>query len=68
MDTSFFGTDTEFTLRPKILELFPDKMKQASTVSPFKSEAKFWDNENLLCRLCKMFVKDLGFVEVCPSL
>ena len=59
MGTPFFGTGTIFTLRPKILELFSDKMIQASTLSAFKSKAKFWNNDNLPCRLCKMFVKDL---------
>ena len=68
MHTAHFGTDTISSLGPKLWKLIPDKIKQASTLSAFKAKIKSWTINNCPCRLCKTFVKDLGFVEVCPSL
>ena len=63
-----FGADTISSLGPKLWKLIPDKTKHASTLSAFKAKIKPWTINNCPCRLCKTFAKDLGFVEVCPSL
>ena len=68
MHTAHFGTDTISSLGPKLWKLIPDKIKHASTLSAFKAKIKYLTINNCLCRLCKIFVKDLDFVEVCPSL
>ena len=59
-----FGTVNIFSLRPKLWKLIPDKIKHASTLSACKAKIKSWAINNCPCRLCKIFVKDLGFVEV----
>ena len=58
------GTDTISSLEPKLWKLIPDKIKHASTLSAFKPKIKSWTVNNCPCRLCKIFVKDLGFVFV----
>ena len=69
MHNAHFGTDTISSLGPKLWKLTPDKIiKHASTLSAFKAKIKTWTINNCPFRLCKIFVKDLGFVEVCPSL
>ena len=68
MHTAHFGTDIISTLGPKLWKLIPDKIRNASTLSAFKAKSKFWTINNCSCRLYKIFVKDLGFVEVCPNL
>ena len=68
MYTAHFGTGTISSLGPELWELIPDEIKHASTLSAFKANIKSWTINNFPCRLCKIFVKDLGFVEVCPSL
>ena len=68
MHAAHFGTDTISSLGPKLWKLIPDKMKHASTLSAFKTKIKSWTINGYPCRLCKMFVKDLDFVEVFPSL
>ena len=68
MHTANFGTDTIAILGPKLWKIIPDKIKRASTLSTFKAKVKYWTINNCPCRLCKILVKDLGFVEVCPSL
>ena len=64
MHTAHFGADTISSLGPKLWKLIPDKIKHASTLSALS----IFTINNSPCRLCKIFVKDLGFVEVCPSL
>ena len=66
--TAHFGTDTITNLGPKIWKLVPDKIKNASSLLVFKSRIKTWTTDNCPCRLCKTFVKDLGFIEVFPNL
>ena len=68
MHTAHFGTDTISSLWPKLWKLIPDNIKHASTLSAFKAKIKSWTINNCACRLCKIFVNDLGFAEVCPSL
>ena len=68
MHTAHFGTDTISSLGSKLRKLIPDKIKHASTLSALKAKIKSWTINNCPCRLCKTFVKDLGFVEVFPGL
>ena len=68
MHTAHFGTDTISSLGPNLWKLIPDKIKHASTLSDFKAKIKSWTITSCPYRLCKIFVKDLGFVEVCLSL
>ena len=63
-----FDNDTISSLEPILWKLIPHKIKHASTLSAFKAKIKSWTIKNCPYRLCKIFVKDLGFVEVCPSL
>ena len=64
-----FGTDTIYSLGPKLWKIIPDKIKYASPLSAFKAKIKYWTINNCPCRLYKILVKDVqGFVEVCPSL
>ena len=42
--------------------------KKCSLLLAFKSRIKTWTTDNCPCRLCKTFVKDLGFIEVFPNL
>ena len=42
--------------------------KNALSLLVFKSRIKTWATDNCPCRLCKPFVKDLGFIEIFPNL
>ena len=68
MGTAHFGTDVISSLGSKLWNLIPDKIQHASTLSAFKAKIKSGTIKNCPCRLCKIFVKVLGFGEVCPSL
>ena len=62
--TAHFGTDTISSLGPELWKLIPDEINHASTLSVFKANIKSWTISNFPCRLCKIFVKDLGFVSL----
>ena len=66
--TVHFGTETINNLGPKIFKLVPDKIKNSSSLLVFESRIQTWTTENCPCRLCKTFVKYLGFIEVFPNL
>ena len=66
--TAHFETDTITNLGPKLWKLVPDEIENGSSLSVFKYRIKTWTTDNFPCRLCKTFVKDLGFIEVCPNL
>ena len=44
--TAHFGTDTMTNLEPKLWKLTPDKIKNALTLSVFKSSIKTWTTNN----------------------
>ena len=68
MHTTHFGTDAISNLGPKIWKLIPDKIRNASTLSVFKSKIKYWSIDNCPCRLCRVFAKGLHFVYLCLNL
>ena len=59
-------TDTISNFEVKIWKLILDKIKDPSRLSVFESKVKSWRVDSYPYRL-KVFVKDLGFVEVYRS-
>ena len=57
------GTETLSHLGPKIWSLVPADMKKFS-LSIFTKKIRKWKPKACPCRLCKVYVKDLGFVNV----
>jgi hypothetical protein len=44
--------------------MLPETFKVASSLAEFRNSIKAWVPNNCTCRLCKNYVKGLGFVEV----
>ena len=42
--------------------MLPEEYKNLKTLEEFKENVKKWFPDNCLCRLCKTYIKDLGFV------
>ena len=55
------GQDTSRFLGPKIWNLIPRTMKEASALRIFKNKVTNWIPEGCPCRLCKDYVQGLGF-------
>ena len=49
-------------LGSKIWNILPDNLKNASNLEVFKASIKSWKPEKCLCRLCRLYVQNVGFV------
>ena len=58
------GTDTLAHLGPKVWKLIPESIKKAKSLNQFKKGIKQWRPSNCPCRLCKIYIKGLGFISV----
>ena len=59
--TVHYGEDSLRYLGPKIWNIVPDEIKESPTIELFKTNIKKWIPK-CPCRLCKNYVKGLGFV------
>ena len=60
--TVYNGTETLSFLGPKIWDILPKSLKEATSLKHFKKEIKLWKPDGCTCRLCKIYVKDVGFL------
>ena len=58
------GTESISYLDPKIWGMVPDTYKNIDSLYNFKKVIKKWKPENCSCRICKVFVKNIGFCEI----
>ena len=58
----YMGSETVSFRGPRIWAMVPDRIKSASSLSDFKIEIKAWKPVGCTCRLCKTYVKNLGFI------
>ena len=56
------GTESLRSLGPKIWNLIPQDIKESESLDIFYSKIKKWTPSNCPCKLCKIYVKDLGFI------
>ena len=54
------GTETV----AQLWELLPYDNKSFPTLIEFKNRIKTWSPDNCPCRLCKMYLKNLGYIDV----
>ena len=57
-----YGLETLRSLGPKIWSTVPIELKNISSLPLFKTKIKKWIPLNCLCRLCKEFIPQLGYV------
>ena len=60
------GTETLAHLGPKIWSLVPADMKKFS-LSIYTKKIRKWKPNRCPCRLCKVYIKNLGFVNISSS-
>ena len=64
MKSVYYGSETISFLDPKIWELLPSNSKDSENLNIFKSNVKSWKPENCPCRLCQLYIADIGFIEL----
>ena len=63
INTLYHGTEKVSNLGPKIWDLVPSNVKEISDLDKFKKAVKEWKTEDFPCRLCKVHVQNVGFLE-----
>ena len=56
------GTESLSFLGPKIWELVPEDAKQSESLEIFKKKIKQWVPSRCPCRLCRIYLQNIGFV------
>ena len=56
------STESASYLVPKIWEQIPSEIRNKKSLEGFKQEIKKWKPTNCHCRICKMFIPNLGFI------
>ena len=59
----FHGTESISNLGSKIWDLVPSNLKGVSELDKFGKAIKQWKHEDCPCRLCRVFVQNVGFLE-----
>ena len=57
-----YGTETMRYRGPKVWELLPINIKESKSLEEFKYKIKKWKPTDCTCRLCKEFIRNLGFI------
>ena len=61
------GTESISFLGPKIWDLVPSDIKLSQSLSIFKRKIKKWVPLQCPCRLCKIYLQDVGFIQWTPE-
>ena len=56
------GTESLSFLGPKIWDILPNTYKDISDLNSFKAALKKWRPVNFPCRICKIYISNVGFV------
>ena len=57
-----YGTESISFLAPKIWDILPKEIKDSDNIDVFKTKIKKWVPKNCPCRLCKVYIPQLGFI------
>ena len=60
--TVHYGTETIRYRGPKTWEMLPLSIKGSKTITEFKAKVKLWEPIDCTCRLCKIYIANLGFI------
>ena len=63
--TVHWGTESLINLGPMIWDIIPTNIKSLPTLKSFIQSIKQWDPKHCPCRLCKIYIRDLGFLWSC---
>ena len=62
INTVRYGEQSISYLAPRIWKLVPKNIKESPTIKAFKSRIKKWTPHSCPCRLCKMYIQNIGFI------
>ena len=56
------GTETISYRGPQTWALVPDNIKMSTSINEFKRLIKNWKPEGCKCRICKIYIANVGFI------
>ena len=62
ISTAFNGSETISFRGPKTWALLPTKIQESESLDEFKAKIKLWEPKGCTCRICKVYVQNLGFI------
>lgn len=62
VNTVFNGTETIAFRGPKTWALVPEQIKNSASLPEFKAKIKGWEPKGCTCRLCKVYINNLGYI------
>ena len=61
--TSSYGMGSISHLGPKIWDQVPNELKSSKSLNIFKAKIKKWTPDNCPCRLCKLYIHHVGYID-----
>ena len=59
----FNGTETLSFRGPNTWSIIPEKIKRSASLNEFKGKIKLWEPKGCTCRICKIYVQNVGFID-----
>ena len=60
--TVWYGLETLSYRYPQLKSLLPESLKEMNSLSQFKRNLKHWICRDCPCRLCNVYIQNLGFL------
>ena len=60
--TTAYGTETISYRGPQTWDIVPNEIKNSSSLEQFKQKIKLWKPLTCKCRLCKVYLHNIGFI------
>ena len=60
--TTSFGLESLRYFGPKIWDIIPTGLKSVASLNIFKTKIKLWKPQNCPCKLCKMYISGVGYM------
>ena len=60
--TAQWGSDTLSFRGPRTWNLVPKQIKEFPSINEFKAKIKHWKPMGCTCKLCKIFIPEVGYI------
>ena len=61
-NSMYFGSKNLSSVAPKIWDLVPDSFENENSLERFKDRIKTWTSDKCQCRICKLYIGQVGFI------
>ena len=60
--TERYSIETASSIGPKLWDKVPTEIKNSKSLEEFKARIKSWVPKNCPCKICKLFIKRVGYL------